>query len=242
MRFDPEWEAFEGIFGGAVIASLVAAARVEGYAPLSISVHFMGAVRLGEFQLRTVTVHEGTLTASLEIELIQKYRRVAAAVKMGRTPGSRVSEQRLDLSAEPRPEAVTPVQMPYGPYPYERHFDTRLIPDRGTSWTERARAWVRVDGAANADLGPYELACLFLDALPPGLFFGELRPAFVPTVDFTAHFAPGVCAVADEWMYVSRDTYWATRDFCLEGASLHTSAGQVVAHATQTRRVRWLDG
>ncbi len=246
MRFDEDWSAHDGVFGGYVVARLVQEAErspgVEGYATLSISVQFMGAVRPGDCSVRTEVAHAGALTAAVAVDLLQGHRRASAAVKLGRPLDAPLLEQRLDLSGEPRPEDLAVVAMPYGPYAYERHLQTRLIPDPRTPWRERVRAWVRMAPEAAGRLTPCAAASVFLDMAPPGLFFADRKPVFVPTVDFTAHFAPPSRWAGDEWLYLVQETRWATRDFCLEEARLHAADGGVVAQAVQTRRVRWPEG
>ena len=243
MRFGEDWAADDGIFGGYVVARLVQEAQsLAGYSPLSISVQFMGAVRPGECAVRTEVPHAGALTAAVEIDLLQGHRRASATVKLGRPLEAPLLEQRLDLSGEPPPEELAVVAPPYGPYPYEQYLQTRLIPDARTPWRERVRAWVRMAPEAAARLTSCAVAAVFLDLAPPGLFFTDPAPVFVPTVDFTAHFAPPSRWARDEWLYLVQETRWATRDFCLEEARLHTADGGVVAQAVQTRRVRWPEG
>jgi acyl-CoA thioesterase len=132
--------------------------------------------------------------------------------------------------------------MPYGPYPYEDFLTTRLIPDPEVPWRERMRGWVRMDSDAAAALSPCAVACVLLDTLPPGLFFDQPVPVFVPTVDFTAHFTPAVSWRTDAWVHLVAETRWATRDFCLDQAVLRTADGRLVAQAVQTRRVLWPEG
>lgn len=243
MRLEEDWSAYDGIFGGYVVARLVQEVErrsgLEEYAPLSISVQFMGAVRPGNCSAQIEVVHAGALTAAVEIDLVQGHRRAAAAVKLGRPLDAPLVEQRLDLSAEPRPQDLAVVALPYGPYPYEGCVQSRLIPDPRTPWRERVCAWVRLAPAAAAELTACAAASVFLDLAPPGLFFTEPAPVFVPTVDFTAHFAPPARWSGHEWLYLIQETRWATHDFCLEEARLHTADGGVVAQAVQTRRVRW---
>lgn len=246
MRLEEEWSAYDGIFGGYVVARLIQEAEglpdLDGYSPLSISVQFMGAVRPGKCELRTDVVHAGAMTAAVEIDLLQGHRRASAAVKLGRPLDAPVLEQRFDLAREPLPDTLAVVEMPYGPYPYEEFLQTRLIPDPRTPWRERVQTWVRMAPKAAARLTPCAIASVFLDVAPPGLFFADSAPVFVPTVDFTAHFAPPFPWAGHEWLYLLQETRWATREFCLEEARLHTADGTVVAQAVQTRRVRWPAG
>lgn len=240
MNWPGEWAAHDGVFGGYVVARLVEAAeQIDGYAPLSISVQFTGAVRPGPGELRTDVVHQGALTASVQLEVHQAHRRALATVKSGRPAGAPLGGLPVDLSGEPAPEQLPAVSMPYGPYPYEDFLTTRLIPDAEVPWWERMRAWVRIAPAAAETLSSCAAACVLLDALPPGLFFDKPVPIFVPTVDFTAHFAPSVTWRTDAWVHVVAETRWATRDFCLDQAVLRTPDGRLVAQAVQTRRVLW---
>jgi acyl-CoA thioesterase len=241
IGFEPSWQAFDGIFGGYVISRLLQAAELDDYLPLSISVQFMGAVRPGPAELRAQVTHRGSLTAAVDLAIIQQHRRASAVVKLGRQPAARIIDQPADVVDRPRPDQLEPPAVPYGPYQYEAGLDVRMAPGPGTAAAERMHGWIRLDPATNS-LGLFAVACIYLDAPPPGPFFLDESPIFVPTVDFTAHFAPQAEWAVGDWMRISRSTLWATREFCLEEASLYTASGQLVAQARQTRRIRWALG
>jgi acyl-CoA thioesterase len=75
--------------------------------------------------------------------------------------------------------------------------------------------------------------------LPPGLFALDEPPAFVPTIDFTVHFAPRLGDVARGWHHVGNRTVWATRDYCVDESTLHDREGRLLAQIRQGRTIRW---
>lgn len=241
IEFDPSWRTADGMFGGYVIARLLQAGMiVEGFWPLSISAQFLGGVLPGGCEVRADVVHRGALTAVVQLDLVQKHRRAMAVVKLGRGSPDRIIDQREQAFPRAGPEGLPRLALPYGPFPYEQHLETRLVPDPRVRQCERTSGWVRMSSVTAVDL-ELAAACVLLDTLPPGLFFADPAPSFVPTVDFTAHFAPAVEWSARDWVFLVQDTRWSTRDFCAEEASLYTPDGVLIAQARQARRVRWPD-
>ncbi len=239
VKLHRSWRTAEGIFGGYVVARALQAAVVDGFEPLSISVQFLGGVQPGECDLRVDTVHQGATTAVLNVDVVQEHRRAAGVVKLGRGAGDRIVDELKAMADLPRPEELPRGTLPYGPFPYEQHLETRLLPDPPQTRCVRTRGWVRIRAATASKLPAPAAACVILDTLPPGLFFEIPAPAFVPTIDFTAHFAPHIEWGAGDWAFVVQNTRWATRDFCVEDASLYRRDGRLLAEARQARRVRW---
>ena len=101
----------------------------------------------------------------------------------------------------------------------------------------RYAAWVRL--VRPQELGAHGLAAVFLDVLPPGLFTLDQPPFFVPTIDFTIHFAPRLGDVGTGWHYVTNRTVWATRDYCVDESTLHDRDGHPLAQIRQGRTIKW---
>lgn len=238
LTFPADWRTVDGVFGGYVVARLLAAgSRVEGFEPLSVSVQFQGGVRPGACDLPVVVVHRGALTAVVEVQLVQEHRRATAVLKLGRGSSERIIHRDAPMLGVPAPETLPACPLPHGRFPYDDHLDIRLLADSDPPRSQRLRSWVRLD-KTSMHLPLAAAACLLLDTAPPGPFFTDPVPLFVPTVDFTAHFAPAVPWDAAQWAFLVRETSWATRDFCVEEASLFTRGGSLIAQARQARRVR----
>ena len=242
MRFGDQWRGVEGIFGGYAIGrALAAACATVPQQPLSLQVQFTGPVVPGDVELRCTVRHLGRRTATVDVEIRQQHPRMQATIKFGLNTTSFIVDPFMSLKAQPHPEDVPPVPPIYGALNYDRFLDTRLVRGHGVDALTGTAAWIRFQGreADTAELGRAGLAAVMLDALPPGLFGHVPAPVFIPTIDFSMHLAPERDWPTDGWMYAQQRTVWATEEFCLEEANLHTGNGALVASARQTRRVQW---
>lgn len=240
--FPAVWRGLDGIFGGYVLARVVEAVRVvDGFEPLSVSIQFTGAVRDVESDWRVTVLHEGGSTAAVGVELVQGHPRLTAVGKLGRPQTERILDFPIDVSELPAPDALAPYEFAGGAMAYESFLDHRLIDDPPQVRRGTTRAWIRFDESTHQapELSRYGLAAIFLDAQPPGLFYTATPPVFVPTVDFTIHFAPATRFDRHGWHHVTQSTMWATREFCVEESRLYDSAGTFVAQVRQTRRIVW---
>ena len=235
--FDPGWLGVEGVFGGFVLGRVVQAADTgDGFAPQAVTIHFLSAVRAGDVDLRVETLHRGRATASRRIELRQDGRLRAHAVA---SLVSATQEPLWRSTVDPAPWG-DPERWPAASWhqqrlPFAALFDVRSFD--AASLTDGTTAWVRL--REPVPLGPHAVAAVFLDLLPPGLFALEEPPFFVPTIDFTVHFAPGLGSVGSGWHLVTSRTVWATRDVCVEESTVHDRDGRLVARLRQGRAVRW---
>ncbi len=243
IELSGDWNGFDGIFGGYVIAVLGHACQIEGYTILSLGVDFSGAVRAGNAELLIDIRHAGKTTASVEVALVQGHRRASAVGKLARAGVGDDDTPVENLSAILRPEGLRNFDPPYGPMPYGACVSMRLAePDAHGSGRTMA-FWLKLDEsrAQVAALDAFGRAAVLLDAVPPGLFFDTPAPDFVPTIDLTMHLPPRPAVSDDGWYLARRTTPWAADGFCMEDISLCTSAGGLVAVARQDRRVVWAD-
>ncbi len=240
--FPAVWRGLDGIYGGYVLARVVESVQVvDGFEPMSVSIQFTGAVREVESDLRVNVLHHGGSTAAVGVELVQGHPRLTAFGKLGRGQTERILDFPFDVSALPDPESLTPYEFSAGAMAYETFLDHRMIDDTDGARTQRTQAWIRFDESTHQapELGRHGLAAIFLDAQTPGLFYSDTPPVFVPTVDFTIHFAPGVDFDRHAWHYVTQTTMWATKQFCVEESKLYDRTGIFLAQVRQTRRVVW---
>lgn len=240
--FPAVWRGLDGIYGGYVLARVVEAVQViDGFAPMSVSIQFTGAVRDVESDWKVEILHHGGSTGAVGVELVQGHPRLTAIGKLGAGSTERILDFPIDLSQTPPPELLDRYRFAHADMAYEAFLDHRLIDDPIESRRRQTNAWIRFDESVHQapELGRYGLAAIFLDAQPPGLFHWEQSPVYVPTVDFTIHFAPDVDVDRHGWHFVTQRTMWATRDFCVEESYLYDSAGVFIAQVRQTRRVVW---
>ena len=241
VHFTDDWRGIDGVFGGRVIAALGEAAQfIPGFDVLSLAVEFMGSVSLGDAELAVSVRHQGARTASVEVDLIQGHPRAHAVAKLARVRGAEILSTPVDLTCVPSAADVPLYEPPYRDQPWTRLLELRLLSHLGGART--TRAWARFDDEAPpvVELNALGRAAVLIDAVPPGLFFGQRAPAFVPTIDFTLYVRPQPPASPDGWYLLESSTVWARDDFCMEDIALYTSTGEIVAQARQNRRVVWL--
>lgn len=241
--FEHRWLGVEGIFGGFVLGRVVDAAdALDGFSPQAVTTHFVGAIRPGEVDLVTETVHRGRTTASLRIDLRQNGRtRVHAIASLVPTEQRITWRHTEDAARWGDPETLPAFVARHQPLPYADHLDVRAcaphtLPDGASAWVRLARP-----PDEGEKMGPHGVASIFLDVLPPGLFALDEPPFFVPTIDFTGHFAPAV-ATADfvtGWHHVSNRTLWTSGGFCVDESTLHDREGHPLAQIRQGRAIRW---
>lgn len=244
MTFSPHWAGFAGVFGGRVIAELGAAAhraddpRLAEMALVSLVAEFHAAVDAGPGAVEVDVVHAGKASASVSSRIVQGRLRASAKAKLVRTT-ERSQYPVRSLEDLRRPELIAEFETPYPAMAYSDLVQIRLIDHRSLAGLPSTRCWVRLDDATRAvgELDAVGRAAVLLDVVPPGPFFVEPRPSFVPTIDFALHCAPAAPASPDGWYYTEASTMWQTSDFCAESTTLWTSAGDFVARGTQNRRV-----
>lgn len=239
--FEARWLGMEGIFGGFVLGRIVDFAdQIEGFKPQAVTIHFVSAVHPGDVQMTSEIVHQGRATASVRVELRQRDRvRVHAVASLVQAAQELTWNRAVDTSGWGTPEE-TPVYVPsHKKMSYGEHLDIRRV---GEGTLEGGTAcWVRMltPPASHGLVGPHGVASVFLDALPPGLFSLEKHPVFVPTIDFTVHFAPDLGDIEHQWHYVTNHTVWTSRHFCVDESTLYDRGGRVLAQVRQGRHIRW---
>ncbi len=240
--FDAVWLGVDGIFGGYVVGRVVEAVQVvDGFSPLSVSVQFSGTVRAVESEWQVELLHQGRSTAAVGVELRQDTPKLTAIGKLGSGLTGIVLDTPIDTGRFEAPQTLPQYRFDVGNLRYEAFFDQRPIPSPKNNRYELNEAWIRFDESVHEapELGPYALCAVFLDVLTPGLFFTSRPPKFVPTIDFSIHFAPGAELDRHAWHYVQQRTVWATKEFCVEESLLFSADGKLLAQGRQTRRVIW---
>jgi acyl-CoA thioesterase len=233
------WRGVDGIFGGhtfAVITDTVAAA-IEGQSIAALMLCFAGSVRAGEASVQTAPVHVGRRTASLRFELMQGERLRAHGVTEHAVAGGEL----LHAGSLQVPDRARGRRLPV--YRSELPCLDRLevVFSDAPNLAGTTGAWVRfVEPPSAVGVNTTEGALVtLLDVMPPGLFAAHPRPLFVPTLSFTAHFGPTHDLAAEDWMFVTHATSWATTGSCVDESAVWDSTGRLRAHSRQVRSVRW---
>ena len=238
-HLDEGWSGVDGLFGGAVMATAVDIARLTGFRPQSVTLAFLSTLRAGDLDAVALRIHEGRSSASLRLELHQDGRLrahgIASMVRVDAAPTWEYPVTPTDTA----PDDAPPYVPRHRPLAYLDRLDVRAVgPD---SLDDGTGAWVRARAGAADGLSPFARLALYLDVLPPGLFATEPQPAFVPSLELTAHFSPRAqeAGRADAWAWVHHRTIWASDSYCVDESVLHDVAGRLVAMQRQGRQVRW---
>ncbi len=247
IALDAGWNGFGGLHGGLAVAWLLEQVVVpDAWRPVSVSTHFLGAVRAEEdTRFEVETLHAGRTTASSAVRLLQAERVRAHAVvatAVDREPDGHDGPWSpvADLTGLPSPHDLALFRPPAEVVPFGQHVDIRptdgVLPGSGAP-EPAYDAWIRLaDEQHVRELGAWGSAAVLLDAMPPGLFALTTRVAMVPTTDLTVHFAPRTTS-PDGWFHVRHATRWASASACVDETELRTSGGRLVAQARQARRI-----
>lgn len=245
IGLDETWTAFHGLQGGLVVAWLLEEAIVngatDGHVAATVTAHFLRPVAPAPADVTVDAVRAGRRTSSLAVALRQDdVLRAHALVSCSPPTVSATWDGAVDLSGLPEPADVDEFAPPRTFVPFGQHIEIRPVGGSlpGSGAAEPAyEAWIRLrDPQVAADLGARGAAAVLLDAMPPGLFamWADVRP--VPTVELSAHFAPGLDEPADWWHIVHR-TSWGSATSCVDETELRRPDGRLAAQARQHRLV-----
>lgn len=236
-----DWKGKEGLFGGKVVAMLaeaVTSAPEVGRLELaSLWAEFSGSVVPGPVEQRVEVLHAGRSTATVRAALVQDGRSRASGVAKLVASGGALSTGTRSIPPAPGPDDVADLEAPWGRLDYDVKLQIKLVEQSVVDGVITTRAWIRVRPDHGADLGAGGVEAVLLDLLPPGLFFTDRVPAFVPTVDFALQTNPSARARAGEWYWGEMRTEWADEEFCAETGEIRRADGTFVARGTQTRRI-----
>jgi acyl-CoA thioesterase len=245
IGLDEGWTAFHGLQGGLVVAWLVEEAVSRGapsdHVAASVSAHFLRQVDPAPADVAVDAMRVGRRTSSVAVALRQDgVLRTHALVSCAPVVVSTTWPGTADLSGLPAPEDVDEFVPPRTFVPFGQHVEIRPVGGSlpGAGAVEPVyEAWIRLrDPGVAARLGTRGAAAVLLDAMPPGMFatWTDVRP--VPTVELTAHFAPGLDASSD-WWHVTHRTSWAGDASCVDETELRRPDGRLAAQARQLRLV-----
>ncbi|MGW5876966.1 acyl-CoA thioesterase [Nocardiopsis terrae] len=238
--FTDHWAGFGGTHGGLVAAALQQAVTdLLGGTPGTLSAHFLQAVPPGPAEIRVRRLRGGRSASALAtIDGL-----ATALVRHSHGPEAHPTIRSGDASPperRPDPESLERFTPPRALVAFGSHVDIRPL---GASrplaaGTDPAyEAWIRISPQA-PDVGHLDARSrrlILVDAMPPGLFAVWNRPAPVPTLELSVHFAP--CSDDSPWHLVRHRTVWASADLCVDETTLHTRHGELAAQGRQLRRI-----
>ncbi|MFE3459255.1 acyl-CoA thioesterase [Nocardiopsis aegyptia] len=242
--FAERWAGFGGTHGGLVAAGLhQAVTDLLGGTPGSLSAHFLEAVPPGPAEVSVRELRGGrsaSALAAIDGRATALVRHVhgpdsPTTIRPGAFPPASPLASALGPPSEsslPEPESLERFALPSALVAFGAYVDIRPL---GTSrplaaGTDPAyAAWIRIDprapGVDHLDASSRRL--VLIDAMPPGLFAVWDRPAPVPTLELSVHFAP--CRDDSPWHLVRHRTVWASADLCVDETTLHTRGGELAA-------------
>lgn len=242
IEVDRRWGGFDGFYGGYVVGLVVDAALASStYRLASISVNFVGRLVVDDVGIDVERVHRGRSSELLQLTLSQGGRarlHGAAELVAGDDDADRpLWVRRVDEVGPPAESAG--LGRPRLPFDDVVEMRTTAPP----RIDEPASCWVRLrPDAGDAGLATDEaLVAALLDMPTPGLFGLPEPAAFVPTLDYTVHFAPAAPAAARGWVRLDHDSAWATRRYCVDQVTAYDADGRVLGTLRQTRGIRWPD-
>lgn len=242
-RVDARWVGYQGLFGGFVAALLVDAAISESrYRLVSFSANFVSGVGLDDVAVSVEQLHCGRSTQLSRLTLLSNGRACvyASAEFVQALPETAHRHDGWIQRETPAPLPTTWLDQGRVTLPFDELFEVRRTDPPRVS--EPSSTWVRVHPDVSSPPGlnsPEALLTAVLDLPTPGLFGEPSPPAFIPTIDYTLHFAPRLDWNPSSWIHIVHSTAWATHSDCVDDVKAWDEHGNLLGTARQTRSVRW---
>ena len=240
VELDPRWGGVDGVFGGHVLATLADAATsgVQAARLASLMVCFVASVKPGAAVVETESLHDGRTAATSRLALIQEDRvRAHAFAEFFRGTGETRWTDQIDVPDRPAAGFEPPDERPG--LAFRERFEMVLLERSAPGVTGGAWVRLREDPSEVGLASPEAVLAALLDVMPPALYMEPVRPIFVPTLAFAAHFRTDSRVDPAGWFYLTHRTAWANDQTCIEDAAVHDAEGRLLAQGRQTRTVRW---
>jgi acyl-CoA thioesterase len=227
------WVADVGPWGGYVAALLAKAVgvAVPEFPTLSLTVHFLHRLRVGDVQVTVDIETRGSRVAHVVSRITQDDRTGAIALAtLGRNP------QDDFVSDFPRPPAPPPEEVPRraeSSHPYMQHLDVRptVIARPWSGDNEGTLAgWIRLVDPRALDL---PLLAALPDAWMPGTWARLREPSGKVTVDQTTHFRGDIAPDDDGWWFLRVRTRHVERGFADEECEVWGADGRLLVQSRQ---------
>jgi acyl-CoA thioesterase len=239
ITVDRRWTGYDGFYGGYVVGLLVdATLRTSTYRLASISVNFVSRLVVDDVEIDVDRVHQGRSSELIRLTLGQAGRaRVYGAAEL--VAAGDDAELVWVRHSEAAPPPAASAGLGRSPLPFDDMVETRTtaaprVDVPGTTWV-RLRPEVGHPGMVTEEA----VVAALLDMPTPGLFGMPEPAAFVPTLDYTVHFAPPVPGAARDWIRLDHGSSWVTREQCVDEVTAFGANGRILATLRQTRSVRW---
>ncbi|MCB1004716.1 MAG: thioesterase family protein [Acidimicrobiales bacterium] len=241
VAIDGRWTGYDGFYGGYVVGLLVDAALASSAFRLaSVSVNFVSRLAVEDVEIGVERLHRGRSSELLRLTLDQGGRtRVHGTAELvaADDTGAPLWVRSAGETAPPGTGAgLGRRRLPFDDMVEMRTTAAPRLDPVASSWV-RLRPEAGEPGMATDEA----LVAALLDMPTPGLFGLPEPAAFVPTLDYTVHFAPPVPGAARDWVRLDHGSSWVTRDHCVDDVTAFAADGRILATLRQTRSVRWPD-
>jgi len=240
IEIDRRWGGFDGFYGGYVVGLLVDTALASTtYRLASISMNFVGRLVVDDVSVYVERIHRGRTSELLRLTLWQDGRaRLHGTAELVASDNDEEPPLWVRCADEVAPPSDSAgLGRPGLPFDDMVEMRTTAAPRIDGP----ASCWVRLrPEAGDPGLVTDEaLVAALLDMPTPGLFGLPEPVAFVPTLDYTVHFAPTVPGAARDWVRLDHGSAWVTRRYCVDDVTAYGADGRILATLRQTRSVRW---
>lgn len=238
---DPTWCTWSGVHGGYALAVVAALARGtnEGL-PRAVHGTFLAPVPPQQALDVSVTqLRQGRSSAAVRAEVVADHGRLLVATSTFDHQRMGPDFERFPFPLVPPPEACEEVALlPVDVAPFTSHTDVRPASDTramaGGSDPE-LMAWVRL---ADAQLEPWQVVTVLLDALPPALYATATTAAFIPTSTISVALSDRAYDWdPSEWSLVRIRTDTAIAGWAVETSSVWNQQGTLLGCASQQRQI-----
>lgn len=233
------WSSLVGIHGGytaaIVVRAMQAAVDEPSRALRSFATQFAAVPRPGSAQVEVTVERAGRSMTTTSARLLQEGRvlQVAHAVSSPPWPGLSYDDLVRPRGADP---GGTPEFVPPGGVAHFQNAEIRLDPEVvpfGGGDEAWVGAWLRPLAGEAIDAAWVVAMC---DVLPPAIFSRTTGPVKAATIEYVVHLASGNPHLpADEYVYLSCHSPFASEGFAVEDATMWGPDGRVLAVARQTR-------
>lgn len=238
---DPTWCAWEGVHGGYAIALAAAAARgADDGLPKAIHGTFVAPVPAQHaLDVSLTELRRGRSGADVRVEVFAGNRRALDGLASFDRRRTGPDFERFPAPRVPRPDACDElVLLPVRFVPFTSHIQVRPTnearPLAGGANPELV-AWIRLQGA---ELEPWQVITVLLDALPPAMYAIATTAAVIPTtmlsVALTDHAHD---CDPDDWCLVRIRGDSAASGWVVETSSVWNRRGVLLGCASQQRKI-----
>lgn len=237
---DETWYTWNGIHGGYALALAAQLAQTEQTPCLrALQGVFLAPIPAGTaLRAQVSDLRMGRSGSDVHIQVSANGVTALQAVATFDRLRTGVSIERAPAPSVARPEDCPVFALPVEVVPFNSHIEVRPASDAlplGGGPDPELVAWIRL---VDADLEPWQVITVLLDALPPALFAIATVPAAIPTttLSITLTDAAHRCN-SEDWALVRICTDIAVEGWAVESSTVWDRHGVLLGHASQQRKV-----